>query len=276
MSSRQFIDQELSMATYYEILKVPPTATTAEIEAALGIHYNHWRRLVTHHDPAVVNQANQALQALEMIRATLTDPEKRTVYDAAIGVNGPVGGLADPTVLLQPATPVPPPPIAVKTQSPPPPAITEQADAWVCPKCQRANAPGTPFCKQCGQKLGRKCPKCGKLTEALFSFCAFCGVDMDVFLREKQMQAQQAVDKSLARISNLIRQIQQTKSTRDLQEIEKLVVSIGEDVKQRLSELPENAAEPYRRRLLQLMTEAENTLIQRGRHRSLFDRWLRG
>ena len=96
------------------------------------------------------------------------------------------------------------------------------------------------------------------------------------FLREKQMQAQQAIDKSLSRISNLTRQIQQTKSARDLQEIEKLIVSIGEDVKQRLLELPGDTAEPFRRRLLQLMTEAENTLVQRGRHRSLFDRWLRG
>ena len=48
------------MATYYEFLQVAPTASVAEIEAAWEERYNHWRRLVTHHDPQVVNEANQS------------------------------------------------------------------------------------------------------------------------------------------------------------------------------------------------------------------------
>lgn len=227
-------------------------------------------------DPTRVNQANQALQALELIRTTLTNPEKRAVYDAAIGVSGPIGGLADPTVLLQSTIPVPPPSSVSKPKAVTPPDISERADAWVCPNCQRVNAMGTPFCKQCGQKLGRKCPKCGQLTEMTFSFCAFCGVDMDAFLRQKQMQTRQAIDKSLARIADLIRQIEQTGSVRNLEVIERLIVSAGEDVKQRLSELPEDNVEPIRKQLLHLMTEAENIIAHRGRHRSLFDRWLHG
>jgi DnaJ-class molecular chaperone len=65
------------MLNYYEILQVASTATTTDIEVACEAHYNRWRRLVTHHDSSVVAQANQALQQLEQIRATLTDPQKR-------------------------------------------------------------------------------------------------------------------------------------------------------------------------------------------------------
>lgn len=52
-------------ANYYEILNLQPTASSADIQTAFENQYNQWRRLVTHHDPKVVNQANQALQALE-------------------------------------------------------------------------------------------------------------------------------------------------------------------------------------------------------------------
>ena len=74
------------MPNYYEIIKVQPTAPTAEIVNACEAQYNQWRRLVTHHDQDVVNQANQALQTIEQIRLTLTDTEKRGVYDAAVGI----------------------------------------------------------------------------------------------------------------------------------------------------------------------------------------------
>ena len=56
------------MSNYYEILNVPTTASTAEIQTAYEQQYDQWRRLVTHQDPNVVNQANQALKALETIR----------------------------------------------------------------------------------------------------------------------------------------------------------------------------------------------------------------
>ena len=263
------------MTTYYEILQISSDTDTEEIETAYETQYHRWRRLVTHHDPTVVNKANQALQALETIHNTLTVLEKRAVYDATIGVRGPLGGLADPAALLQTASPIPPAPPA-QASLPPTSTSSGRADAWICPNCQRANPIGTSFCKQCGQKLGRKCPKCQQLTEAIFSFCAFGGVDMDALEHEKQTQAQQVINKSLTRISNLIRQIQQTKSARDLQDIERLIVSTGNKIKRQLSQLPEHETEQLRQHLVRLMTEAERAIIERNRHRSIFDRWLHG
>src|ERR1035437_4567587 len=84
-----------AMPTYYEIINVIPTAAQSEIELVLDAQYNKVRRLVTHQDPNVVNQANQALQLLEKIRTTLMDDGKRSAYDAAIGISSNLGGLAD-------------------------------------------------------------------------------------------------------------------------------------------------------------------------------------
>lgn len=102
------------MPTYYEILEVSPQASNDEIEAALDRQYTHWRRQVTSHMPEVVSRANDAMQSLEKIRATLTDAGRRSLYDEMIGVQGTLGGLADPTaVLTGSAPPVPPPPSAL-------------------------------------------------------------------------------------------------------------------------------------------------------------------
>ena len=136
------------MTTYYEILGLSPTASGAEIEAVLDTAYNKWRRLVTHHDPKVVEEANHSLRTLQQIRATLTDPAKRAAYDQSLNV----GGLADPEALLRAAQPAP----ATTPQTPPPaPARTEKrADAWVCRKCNMANAVGLQFCSDCGNEMG--------------------------------------------------------------------------------------------------------------------------
>jgi ribosomal protein L40E len=159
------------MATYYEILKVSSTATVAEIETALDMQYHHWRRLVTHHDPTVVNKANQALQALEQIRATLTDPIKRAAYDAKLGLQGPVGGLADPQARGT-ASPLPPRPAVVPPEPPTAPATPVRTDAWICPQCGTTNPVQSRFCKKCGQTLGINCPKCNTIIEATAVFCA--------------------------------------------------------------------------------------------------------
>src|SRR3990172_9174569 len=81
------------MANYYEIINVSRDATPSEIEEALDRHYNQIRKLITHHDPSVVNQANLDLQILEKIRSTLMDQGKRSAYDAAI--DPLIGGLGD-------------------------------------------------------------------------------------------------------------------------------------------------------------------------------------
>jgi len=175
------------------MLQVQPTATDKEIETAIDARYNQWRALVTHHDPNVVNQANQAIQLLEQIRATLTDPAKRAVYDEAIGVKGATAGLVDPTAVINmPHVTMPPPP------RPPMPNPTVGAtgaagtvNAWVCPKCSVANGIGTRFCRNCGTALGRECPNCEKTIEAIAKFCPDCGVDVAKATIAKQIAEQE-------------------------------------------------------------------------------------
>ena len=53
------------MPNYYEMLKIAPTAETAEIEAVLDAQYEQWSNLVTHQDPKLQLQAQQALPASE-------------------------------------------------------------------------------------------------------------------------------------------------------------------------------------------------------------------
>ena len=177
------------MATYYEILKIAPNASPAEVEAAYEGQYNHWRRLVTHHDPNMVNKANHALQSLEQMRVTLTDPAKRKEYDAKIGLYNSMGGLADPQARPRVAAPTPPPSrTRVGPHSPPAPLTTERVDAWVCSKCQTANAIGHQYCQECGHQIGRQCPKCDTLVEMQTEFCSNCGIDIKRFIQEQEME----------------------------------------------------------------------------------------
>jgi len=168
------------MTNYYEMLKVEPSASQHEVETAIDAQYNQWRRLTTHHDTNVVNQANQALALIDKIRQTLTDPTRREVYDQAIGVRGQeIGGLVDPTLLLHQALPVPvmTPPTAKVTAAPTTATPVVRADVWVCPKCEHPNAIGAQFCAKDGVKIGNPCPNCDKMTELANNFCPYCGVD---------------------------------------------------------------------------------------------------
>lgn len=171
---------------YYEMLDISSSANTTEIEQAIDARYNQWRSLVTHHDANIVNQANQELQKLEVVRGTLTDANKRSVYDAALGLNGAIGGLADPEAILRNRAPTPNP-------TPAPAALTTAArtDAWICPNCQTTNAIGKRFCIKCGAVLGRDCPNCGKLIQATSEFCSECGVNVAQAAREKQQREEE-------------------------------------------------------------------------------------
>ena len=173
------------MPTYYEALRVQPNATQAEIESAYAKPYDYWRRLVTHHDPDVVNRANQALQWLEKIHATLSDPAMRRAYDASLGLGDTLGGLTDPQARPTTGRPPPPPPRAGQYTQP---GAAERTDAWVCSRCQRANAIGAQFCIQCGQKIGVVCVRCGKMTRADTPFCQACGVNLQDAIREKEIE----------------------------------------------------------------------------------------
>lgn len=197
------------MTSYYEILKVEPKASRAEIEAAVESQYNQWRRLVTHHDPKVVEEANRSLRTLEQIRDVLMDTNKRAVYDQSLNV----GGLADPEALLRSAAPPPmsmPAPAAPASQVAHPQTPLQRVDAWVCPKCQTANAVGLQFCSKCGNQIGRACPSCSKMIEAIATFCAHCGREIAAILRQ-QGQAQ---------IQELMRLIQEEQE--QIQEFQKL------------------------------------------------------
>ena len=138
----------------YQFIGVPFSASHAEIDAAIFTKYNEVRRLVTHHDPNVVNQANLNLQLIEQARVVLLDPQKKADYDASLGLGGATGGLADPQAILQKFNPVgvttPPSgrPVGISPQAAQ--AAIERTDAWVCPACLTANPIGTRFCKKCG------------------------------------------------------------------------------------------------------------------------------
>lgn len=84
------------MPTFYEQLNLPTTASADEITSAIDRLYNQWRQLVGH--PQHGTQAQQQLQLLEDIRATLTDAANRAAYDSSIGLKEKSGGLIDPSI----------------------------------------------------------------------------------------------------------------------------------------------------------------------------------
>jgi YD repeat-containing protein len=177
------------MPTYYEILNVPTTASAAEIQTAHEQQYNKWRRLVTHHDPNVVNQANQALQALETIRATLTDPSKRSAYDAGIGL-GNVGGLADPEAVLGMSSPRRATPPLPKTSSAP---VAGAPSLWTCPKCGTDNPEHTQYCFKCATQLVRECPSCKNMSSLISTgICGKCGTHFETFVKRMELIEQRA------------------------------------------------------------------------------------
>ncbi len=180
------------MPTYYEVLKITPSATAAEIEVAYANQYNHWRRLVTHHDPTIVNQAEQALRLLEASHATLLNPAKRIAYDAGLGRTGIIGGLADPQSRPRIDAPLPPKPPSPTPAS----AVNVPPDAWLCPACHALNTRKMPYCPQCGAQMARACPKCGELMEKAAQFCSHCGVDV---LDEEHQQQRRELREILAK-----------------------------------------------------------------------------
>jgi len=180
------------MSNYYETLKISQSATSVEIQTAYETAYNYWRNLVNHHDPQMVQKANQTLMAIEQIRTTLSDPVKRANYDASLSI-GSIGGLADATA--QPvATPMITPPTARSSAIPASMAQSNIAhsDSWSCAKCYSVNAVGTRFCKKCGNQLGKDCPKCNTLLEASAQFCSVCGVSIRDFEREAEIKTAEA------------------------------------------------------------------------------------
>lgn len=181
------------MSNHYDFLEVSPNASTAEIEAAVESKFNTWRRLVNHHVPEVVQQANQNLLQLEQIRTLLTNPLQRAQYDLAINHHsgGGVGGLEDPQLVgVAPGTAMAPPRPMPDPASPAVHAPVGRVDAWVCPKCQKANPIGSMYCQDCGHVLGQTCPNCHTSYEVTAAFCPSCGETPDRVHRRRELQSQ--------------------------------------------------------------------------------------
>lgn len=195
------------MQTYYDLLKVEKTADEGVIEATLDDQYTKWRGLVTHHDPSVREQAQQALTLLEEIRTVLLDPNKRSVYDAAISPKQEnMAGLADPDMILvsnpmQGSGMAPPRPRPDQTTAERKPEL-DRTDAWICadPKCNKANQIGTIYCEKCGKKIGLECPNCNQLVEMANKFCSYCGVNKVEYFSKKQAETIKDLERQLSQM----------------------------------------------------------------------------
>jgi curved DNA-binding protein CbpA len=170
------------MANYYEILKIPVTASEKEIRDALDEQYNYYRKLVTHHNPETVQKANQALISIEKIRTTFLDPKSREIYDEAIGIKSTnFGGLADPFSGLPNMPVAGSVPVNFSARSNPK-GILE------CTKCGTQNPLGARHCKKCGNQLSIDCPNCRALIDVSAQYCISCGVNVRQFLANKKVE----------------------------------------------------------------------------------------
>lgn len=175
------------MTSYYEVLALDSNATIEVIEAAIDDRYNQYRQLVNHLDPNVVEQANRALRQLEEIRATLTNVDKRALYDQTISF----GGLADPTAILQASNP------NLAVAAPPYPRVPRSdgtdVSAWKCNQCGKVNRIGSKTCSNCGTTLARNCPGfCGNVVLLGEKYCSNCGMSVEEGLAKLQIEFEQA------------------------------------------------------------------------------------
>lgn len=194
------------------MLKVEPTASHSDVEHAIEAQYNQWRRLVTHHTPEVANAATQALEDLDVIRGTLLDEGKHEVYDRSIGLRLSVGGLADPSSLLQSVMGAPTAPPAPTIMS-----VTAKPESlWACYRCGTENPTQTKFCLKCGAQLVRKCPECNTDASLVASgICSNCGSHFNTASKRIQLR-QNIIDRQQV-LANLEHQLAEIESTAERQ-----------------------------------------------------------
>ena len=172
------------MATYYEILEVDPSASTAEILEKYDEKFDEWQQLTTNHNPEVAEEANNNIRLLEKVRNTLIDEKAMKTYDDSLIA----GELKDPDAEVQNNYKGPLTKTNYRGQVKEYP--NERTNAWICtnPKCGAVNSIGSLFCKNCSTQIGIECPKCGKLVELKNKFCPNCRVNLKEAIAEKRFQ----------------------------------------------------------------------------------------
>jgi uncharacterized membrane protein (DUF485 family) len=197
------------MPTYYELLGISTSATTAEIVSACERQYRYWQQQAASKNPQAIARANDTLRQLEQIRATLTDSRKRAQYDASIET---VSGLADPLARFSKATPPRP---SVPLPSPAPVAKEEEVvvTPWTCPKCNNLNPETSNFCYMCGAQILRECPECRTLTSSIVTgFCNKCGLQYNAAARRVEIVGiLQRIEQEIAALGQKIPPIKQRK-----------------------------------------------------------------
>lgn len=171
------------MENYYTILGVDASVSQGELESRWEDEYNKIRRLVTHHNPSVAEEANHKLRMLEEARNILFDPAKRAAYTAGLA-DQKTSGLGDPSARSAPG----PAPAALGggyLASQPPPQ--QHLNVWTCPDCGERNAVGKSYCSKCGGLLAKNCPNCQNLNQLADVYCSTCGVDIEETIHEKKM-----------------------------------------------------------------------------------------
>lgn len=184
------------MPNYYEYLQVEPFASDQEIQAALNQKYEQCKRLSTHDDPTVAQQANLALQSLEKIKDVLLIPDRRAVYDETLGltpavVDSPVISYAKPADEPE-VSPVIMQGNELTAQTAPSVGITERLK---CENCNSLNPVGTRFCLDCGNEICSPCPKCGTLYEKSKEYCPACGVSRQQYSEEQEKVRLEATER---------------------------------------------------------------------------------
>lgn len=171
------------MENYYTILGVDASVSQGELESRWEDEYNKIRRLVTHHNPSVAEEANHKLRMLEQARNILFDPAKRAAYTAGLA-DQKTSGLGDPSAQSAPG-PASAAPRGAYSVPPPPPQ--QDLNVWTCPDCGERNVVGKRYCSKCGGLLAKNCPNCQNLNQLADVYCSTCGVDIEETVHEQKM-----------------------------------------------------------------------------------------
>jgi len=191
---------------WYAYLRLPPEATTGDIEQAV-------ERLSRQASALAVTAPERSQLLRETIRAIkrdlLSGPESRPCHDAPRSQcpasprpAPPAGPSVPPAPALPQLAPPAPAPPAPPVIAPAPPAPGGQGagsrlarflrTGWTCPGCGKGAVPSDKFCTKCGTPIrpiqpeaGSErdraprppsvCPRCANPLGALDVFCSMCG-----------------------------------------------------------------------------------------------------